>query len=143
MSFNQLSVFLENRYGQLAEITGILASKGIDLCAIHIAETSDYGVIRMITDDSEAAVNCLKEAEFMVRKTPVLIAAVENRPGGLAEMLKVLAEAGIDIEYIYSIFGEKNGVAYMVFRTKDNDTAEEVLKRNGYRIAEPSELGIC
>ena len=142
MSFNQLSLFLENRYGQLAEVTGILASKGIDLRAIHIAETMDYGVIRLIADDSEAANNCLKEAEFIVCKTPVLIAAVDDRPGGLAEMLKALAGAGIDIEYIYSIFGKMNGIAYMVFRAKDNDAAEDVLKQNGFHIAEPSELGI-
>ncbi len=142
MSFNQLSVFLENRNGQLAEITGILASKGIDLRAIHIAETLDYGVIRIIVNDTEAAIGSLREAEFIVRKTEVLIVAVADRPGGLAEMLKTLAEADIDIEYIYSIFGEMNGLAYMVFRTKDNDAAEEVLKRNGFHIAEPSELGI-
>ena len=111
MTIQQISVFLENRAGQLAEITSVLAKNNIDLRAIHIAETTDYGVLRIIADRSQDAANVLLNNGFILSMTPVVAAAVPDRPGGLAQLLAVLAQADMDIEYMYSMFGRGDGLA--------------------------------
>lgn len=131
MKIHQISVFLENRAGQLAEITGLLAEKGIDLRAINVAETTDYGVIRIITNDEEKACEVLKENGFVYSLGDVQAVAVPDEPGGLSVLLKVLADADIDILYMYSVFGQKDGKASMVFRVKDQGTFEDALKSAG------------
>lgn len=132
MTLQQISVFLENRAGQLAEITGVLAENGIDLRALHISETADYGVLRLIAADSEKAEKVLKDNGFLVSMTPVVAVSVPDRPGGLALLLKVLADNRIDISYMYSVFGSDNGLAHMIFRIPDPAAFEEVLKNNGF-----------
>ena len=103
MTIHQISVFLENRAGQLAEITGILSEHQVDLRALNIAETSDYGVLRLIVSDAQKASSVLLEHGFILTMTPVTAVAVPDRPGGLSELLRVLSEAQIDIEYMYSV----------------------------------------
>ena len=142
MTIQQLSVFLENRAGQLAEITEILAEHGIDLRAIHIAETTDYGVLRLITGAPHEAANILLEKGCVLSMTPVLAAAVPDKPGGLAKLLSVVAQAGIDVEYMYSMFGNGNGMAYMIFRVADLERLESVLTANGISPSTAEELGI-
>ena len=142
MTIQQLSVFLENRAGQLAEITEILAEHGIDLRAIHIAETTDYGVLRLITSAPPEAANILLEKGCVLSMTPVLAAAVPDKPGGLAKLLSVVAQAGIDVEYMYSMFGNGNGMAYMIFRVADLERLESVLTANGISPSTAEELGI-
>ena len=142
MTIQQLSVFLENRAGQLAEITEILAEHGIDLRAIHIAETTDYGVLRLITSAPHEAANILLEKGCVLSMTPVMAAAVPDKPGGLAKLLAVVAQAGIDIEYMYSMFGNGNGMAYMIFRVADVERLEAVLTANGITPAAEKDLGI-
>ena len=142
MTIQQLSVFLENRAGQLAEITEILAEHGIDLRAIHIAETTDYGVLRLITSAPHEAANILLEKGCVLSMTPVLAAAVPDKPGGLAKLLSVVAQAGIDVEYMYSMFGNGNGMAYMIFRVADQERLESVLTANGISPSTAEELGI-
>ena len=142
MTIQQLSVFLENRAGQLAEITEILAEHGIDLRAIHIAETTDYGVLRLITSAPHEAANILLEKGCVLSMTPVLAAAVPDKPGGLAKLLSVVAQAGIDVEYMYSMFGNGNGMAYMIFRVADLARLESVLTANGISPSTAEELGI-
>lgn len=142
MTIQQLSVFLENRAGQLAEITEILAEHGIDLRAIHIAETTDYGVLRLITSAPHEAANILLEKGCVLSMTPVLAAAVPDKPGGLAKLLSVVAQAGIDVEYMYSMFGNGNGMAYMIFRVADLERLESVLTANGISPSTAEELGI-
>ena len=105
MVIHQISVFLENRAGTLAEITGILSAQHIDLRAIHIAETADYGVLRLIADDSQRASAVLLEHGFILSMTPVAAIAVPDEPGGLNRLLQVLSEQHVDIEYMYSVFG--------------------------------------
>ena len=142
MTIQQISVFLENRAGQLAEITGVLAQKGIDLRAINIAETSDYGVLRLIADNPQAAATTLLEQGFILSMTPVVAVSVPDQPGGLAKVLDVLAKENIDVEYMYSVFGQVNGLAHMVFRVADTDKLISVLKDNGLEPISSENLGI-
>ena len=121
MAVNQISVFLENRNGQLAEITGLLAENKINLRAISIAETSDYGVLRLIADDSEKATNVLLANGNIINMNPVTVVSVPDEPAGLSELLKLLSAGNISIEYMYSLFTHQNDKAYMVFRVTDYD----------------------
>lgn len=103
MSINQISIFLENRTGQLAEITGLLAENKINLRAISIAETADYGVLRIIADDADRATSVLLSNGNILSMTPVTVVAVPDKPAGLSEVLSLLADSNIDIEYMYSL----------------------------------------
>ena len=143
MTIQQISVFLENRAGQLAEITDILARHDIDLRAIHIAETSDYGVLRLITSSPQEAANILLGSGCVLSMTPVLAVAVPDKPGGLAKLLSIVAQAGIDVEYMYSMFGHGDGLAYMIFRVADVEHLEAVLSASGIPSATAEDLGIC
>ena len=129
MTIQQVSVFLENRAGQLCEVTELLADNGIDMQALNIAETSDYGIVRMIVDDPGKTEALLRENGFIVRETPVVRTPVPDKPGGLNYVLRGIADAGIDIEYMYSVLGQKNGLAYMVFRVADPEKLDAVLAR--------------
>ena len=122
MAIHQISVFLENRAGQLAEITALLAKNGIDLRAINIAETSDYGVIFSSSD--------------------VIAVGVSDEPGGLSMLLQLLAKNSIDIQYMYSIFGQSNGMAYMILRVADPAAVSSLLAANGIQLADAATLGI-
>ena len=138
----QISVFLENRAGQFAEITGILAESKIDLRAISIAETTDYGVLRMIVDNAEKATAILMQHGYLMSMTPVLVIAVPDQPGGVAAVLATLAEGNIDIEYMYSLFTHKEGKSYIVFRVAENEKFVELLKTHGLTPCTNEELGI-
>ena len=142
MSVHQISVFLENRAGQLAEITKVLADNGVDLRAISIAETADYGVLRMIVDNAEKTTSILLANGYILSMTPVLVVGVPDQPGGLAPVLSVMAEGNIDIEYMYSLFTPEVGKAYMVFRVSDEAKFVELLTANGMKLATAEELGV-
>ena len=138
----QISVFLENRAGQLAEITGVLAENNIDLRAISIAETTDYGVLRIIVDNAEKATSILMQHGYLMSMTPVLVVAVPDQPGGIAPVLATLAEGNIDIEYMYSLFTHKDGISYIVFRVAEAEKFVELLKTHGITPTTKEELGI-
>lgn len=142
MTIHQISVFLENRAGQLAEITKILSERHIDLRALNIAETTDYGVLRLIVDQPEAAASILLSEGVILSMTPVVAVGVPDQPGGLAEVLRLISEAGVDVEYMYSVFGQVNGKAYMIFRVTDTDKLIAILNTNGIAPAAGEELGI-
>ena len=142
MSIHQISVFLENRAGQLAEIASILSENKIDMRAISIAETADYGVLRLIVDRPQATTTLLLEHGFILSMTPVTVVAVPDQPGGLAPVLQLIAEADIDIEYMYSLFTHTGGKAYMVFRVSDDEAFTATLKRHGIEPVGTDELGI-
>ena len=142
MNIHQISVFLENRTGQLAEITRLLADNNIDLRAISIAETADYGLVRMIVDDSHKASKILLEHGDILSMTPVWAVEVPDRPAGLADLLAVLAEAHVDVEYMYSLFTNKVGHAYMVLRISDEPTFLDALGRNQIKVMTKAELGL-
>lgn len=142
MSITQISIFLENRAGQLSEITKILSENSIDLKALNIAETADYGILRIISDDSDKAAKLLRDNGFIVTETPVAAAAVPNKAGGLNELLNIISKEEIDIEYMYSVFGQKDGLAYMIFKVKDVEAFVSVLKKYFVTVADNSDLGI-
>ena len=138
----QISVFLENRAGQFAEITGILAENGIDLRAISIAETADYGILRMIVDDAQKTTSLLMQHGYLLTMTPVIVVAVSDQPGGIAPVLATMAEGNIDIEYMYSLFTHVAGKSYIVFRVAEAEKFTTVLAEHGISLCTSEELGI-
>lgn len=143
MSVHQISVFLENRAGQLAEVTKLLGDNGIDMRAISIAETKDYGVLRLIVDDTDKATAALLAAGCILSKTPVTVVAVPDQAGGLATVLDVLAEGSLDVEYMYSLYTHQAGTkAYMVFRISDEEKFCALLATHGIALADKDELGL-
>ena len=140
MNIHQISVFLENRSGQLAEITRLLADANVDIRALSIAETADYGLARMIVDDSAKASSILLQHGDILSMTPVWAVEVPDRPGGLAEMLGILAESHVDVEYMYSLFTHKDGHAYMVMRISDEPRFLDALGSKGIKIMTKEEL---
>ena len=138
----QISVFLENRAGQFAEITTYLADNGIDIRAISIAETADYGILRMIVDDAEKATSILMQHGYLLSMTPVLVVSVPDQPGGIAPVLATMAEGKIDIEYMYSLFTHTEGKAYIVFRVNETEKFTELLASHGIALSTAEELGI-
>ena len=142
MNIHQITVFLENRSGQLAEITKLLSEAGVDIRAISIAETADYGLARMIVDDSHKASAILLEHGDILSMTPVWAVEVPDRPAGLAELLAVLAEAKVDVEYMYSLFTHKDGFAYMVMKVSNEPQFLNAMGQRGIKLMTPEELGL-
>ena len=142
MHIHQISVFLENRIGQLAEITKLLADAGIDIRALSIAETSDYGLARMIVDDSYKASSILLQHGDILSMTPVWAVEVPDRPAGLAEVLQVLAEAHVDVEYMYSLFTHREGHAYMVMKVSDEPRFLSTLGDRKIRLMSKEDLDL-
>ena len=134
MRVGQISVFLENRTGRLAEVTGILSEARINIRALAVADTSDFGVLRLIVDNNEAAEKVLKANGFSVGKTNVIAVEVEDKPGGLHRILDLLTKAGINVEYMYSMVTQRNGNAVMVFRFDKTDNALKVLADNNISV---------
>ena len=142
MNILQISVFLENRAGQLAEITRLLAQEGVDIRALSIAETADYGLARMIVSDAGKASSVLLHHGDILSMTPVYAVEVPDQPGGLAELLKLLAENHIDVEYMYSLFFHEEGKACMVLRITNEPVFLSVLGTNRVRLVTMEELGL-
>ena len=142
MNIHQISVFLENRTGQLAEITKLLAENGVDIRAISIAETSDYGLARMIVDDSYKASSILLAHGDILSMTPVWAVEVPDRPAGLAELLGILASAHVDVEYMYALFTQKPGAAYMILRVSDEPKFLSTMGDNKIKLISKEELGL-
>lgn len=127
MTVKQISVFLENRYGQLHEITNILAEAGVDLKALNIAETSEYGIVRILVDDVAKATDVLIGAGCVISVNPVQVIPVPNVSGGLNSVLGKIADANIDIEYMYSTVDGKDDVAKLVFKVDKPEELEKIL----------------
>ena len=142
MSIHQISVFLENRSGQLAQITQLLAQNGVDLRAISIAETADYGLARMIVNDAHKASAILLEHGDILSMTPVWAVEVPDRPSGLADLLAVLAQNNVDVEYMYSLFTHMDGHAYMVLRISDEAAFMKALQGTDIKVVGNKELGL-
>ena len=142
MTIEQLSIFVENKTGGLAEVTRTLADNNIDMRTLSIAETQDFGVLRAIVDDPPFSV---REGGFIrpgyiSTVTPVLAVAIDDRPGGLNRVLQVLVDNDINLEYTYAFVTRKSDIAYMVIRVADNDRAIQVLTENGVRLVSAEEL---
>ena len=133
MSMKQLSVFLENRPGKLYELTKLLADNGIDMRALSIAETTDFGIARLIVNDAYGAAQVLREGQFIAQFSDVLAFAVPDEPGGLYTLLGEFNAARVNIEYMYAFLGGEKGRAYMIFRVTDTEAAEKALMERGLR----------
>jgi len=140
MSVKQISVFLENKPGSLKALTAVLAESRIDMRAFSLAETSDFGIARIIVDDVDKTAAVLKEAGFVHSITPVIGVALSDTPGGLDSILQVLADAQVNIEYMYAFLGGRENAAYMIFRVADDAKASAALLAKGIGLVAPEEL---
>jgi len=134
MKVEQISVFLENKAGRLAEVARVLGDAGINIRALSLADTTDFGILRLIVNDREAAKKVLKEAGFTVGITQVIAVEVEDKPGGLAKILKLLADEGINVEYMYAFVERSSGNAVLIFKLEDLDRAIDLLSSHGVRV---------
>ncbi|MBU2488053.1 MAG: ACT domain-containing protein [Proteobacteria bacterium] len=134
MFAEQISVFLENKSGRLAEVSRVLAEAGVNIRALSLADTSDFGILRIIVDDNRKADSALKDAGFTVRKTRVVAVEVADRPGGLHEILEFLQTSKINVEYMYAFVRQKQDNAVMIFRFDNTDQAVLALTEKGFSV---------
>ena len=130
----QLTVFVENRKGGLAEITRLLADCGVDMKALSIADTRDFGILRLIVSDSEKASDALKKAGLLVQITEVVGVKLSDQPGALAKALDILDKDNVNLEYLYAFLSSEAGTARVVLRVADNIEAARILTNNGFEI---------
>ena len=135
---DQISVFLENETGGLADVVAVLARSAIDIRALALADETDFGILRLIVNDTERATGALKEAGFTVRKTPVVAVQIPDRPGGLAATLDALR--GVDVEYMYAFVQKSGEQALVVFRFEDAEKAVETLRKAGAKILDARDV---
>ena len=141
MSLKQISVFLENRPGTLKDMTAVLTENRIDMRALSLAETKDFGIARLIVDDAYHAVNVLKDAGFVSSLTSVVGVMIPDEVGGLDRVLEILQENHVNVEYMYAFLGGKKiNHAYMILRVTDNKAAETALSGNHFRIVTQDEI---
>ncbi len=131
MKTKQISVFVDNRPGRLASVAGVLREEKIDIRAISMADAPDFGIFRIVVEDWERGRAALKRAGFVTEVSDVIAVAVEDRPGGLADILEVFAEHQLNVEYMYAFLTERNGRAILFFRFEDTDRAVEALRAAG------------
>ena len=134
MFVKQLSVFVENKFGRISEIINALAENSIDISALSLADTSEFGILRLIVDKPELAVDVLKEEGVIVKLSDVLAIAIDDAPGGLAKALSVLTEANVVIEYMYAFIGKADGKAMTVIRVDDEEKAIDALNKGGVTL---------
>ena len=134
MAIKQLAVFVENKYGSLDEITKILANAGVDIRALSISETQDFGILRMIVSNLEAAKATLKENDCVYTVTDVVGVSVPDKPGAMAGVISILSENNINLEYVYAFLGAAQASACVILRVADNELTEKLLEEGGYRV---------
>ncbi len=140
MLVKQINVFLENQSGRLAEVTRTLGENNIDIRALYIADTTEYGILRMIVDKPEAAVEILTKADFTVSSTPVIAIAIADKPGTLDHALSVLTEGALSLEYLYAYVGRTSNDAVVVIRVHDPSLALQKLGEAGIRVLSSEEV---
>jgi hypothetical protein len=140
MTVKQISVFLENKCGRLAAVTRLLAKAGVNIRALSIADTSDFGILRLIVDKPDQAYQVLKEHDFTVSTTEVIAVEMPDKPGGLARVLDILDQEKINLEYLYAFLGQSGHEALNIFRVEKIDEAIEVLQKNNIRVLPEEEV---
>ncbi|MBQ4409615.1 MAG: acetolactate synthase [Firmicutes bacterium] len=140
MSVKQISVFLENRPGALCEMTKVLADEAIDMRAFSLAETSEFGIARILVKDVYKAITVLKDADYITSVSEAVAVAIPDVPGGLHSVIKAVADAGINLEYMYCFLGGKSGKAFLVCKVADVAAAESALSAKGAVLVEQDEL---
>lgn len=136
MALQQISVFLENKSGRLAEVTSLLGAGEINLRAISIADTADFGILRLIVDKPHETLKLMEANGFTAKETDVLGVEIQDRPGGLAEILKVFNENGVNIEYLYATLEKNADMAVVIFKVEDMDHGIKIIKEHGWRLVE-------
>jgi len=141
MSINQISIFVENKPGAMYAMTNVLADNNIDMRAMSLAEVRDFGIVRIIVNDAYKAANVLKEAGYVYSLTPVLGVAIPDIPGGMNNVLKILSDANVNVEYMYAFLGGKNtDSAYMIFRVTDCSAAVTALNAAKIKIVDQEQI---
>jgi hypothetical protein len=134
MHVEQISIFIENKFGRLAEVTRILGDAGINIRTLSLADTSDFGILRLIVNDTEKAKSVLKDRGFTVSKTEVVAVEIPDHPGGLADLLLALDKDGINVEYMYAFVERRGENAVMIFRFDETQKAIDTLSKNGFNV---------
>jgi hypothetical protein len=140
MKVEQISIFLENKSGRLAEVTHVLSGAGVNIRALSLADTADFGILRLIVNQTDRAKQVLKETGFTVAKTEVVALEVPDSPGGLAGILSTLDKAGINVEYMYAFVQRSGDNAIIIFRFDETDKAISVLTGAGVRVLRGEEV---
>ena len=140
MFIKQVSVFVENESGNMADVLGVLGKNNIDISALSIADKTDFGVLRLIVSDPEKAVSILREEGMIVKLTDVIAIGIEDKSGSLAKALDVLKNADIAIEYLYAFIGKSEFGALVIIRADKPEEAIEVLKANKVSLVEAKEI---
>ena len=140
MKVDQISVFLENKAGRLAEVTRVLGEAGINIRALSLADTTDFGILRLICDNYDKAREVLKSRGFTVGKTEVVAVEVPDRPGGLGMVLQILAKAGVNVEYMYAFVQHSGQNAVLIFRFDNLEQAISLLQQEGIHIYKGEEV---
>ncbi len=140
MIIKQISVFVENKAGRLAEITTLLAEAGVDIRALSVADTNDFGILRLIVNNPDKAEEMLRAHGYTVALTQVLAIGIHDQPGGLAAPMKTLFENKISVEYMYAFISKSVDTAYVILRVEDNERAARVLQDSGVKLVSEDEV---
>lgn len=140
MYIHQISVFMENKPGNLADLTSFLAENNIDMRALEVADSSDYGIVRIIVDDPFNTLTLLKDNDWICKLTHVIGVKIPNTPGAMAKIMGILAAEDISVEYVYAFLAQKTDDALLIFRVQDNDKVALLLKKNGITIVDQEDL---
>lgn len=140
MYIHQISVFIENKTGKLADLTTFLAKNKIDMRALEIADSSDYGIIRIIVDDPFNTLTLLKDNGWVCKLTHVIGVKISNEPGAMANIMTLLATEDISVAYVYAFLTKRTDDALMIFRVEDNDKVSALLKKNDIKIIDQEDL---
>jgi hypothetical protein len=140
MAVRQISVFLENKIGRLAEITQILGNKEINIRALAIADTTEFGILRMIVDRPQKAYEALEKRGFTVSQTKVVVVEVEDKPGGLAQVMAILGKEGINVEYLYAFVAPRGRSALVVLKIEEKKATVDLLQAQKVKVLSAEEI---
>lgn len=140
MTINQISIFIENRKNALSELTNVLATHNINIRAISLADTNDFGIARIIVDNVDQVMGALERSHYIVKSTPVIAIEIPDEAGSLNKILKLLADNGRNVEYMYGFTGRKTNSAYMIIRCTDVPETEKVFESSNIKMISQEEL---
>ena len=133
-TIEQLSIFVENSQGRMAEITQVIADAGVDIRALSVADTSDFGILRLIVNQPDAATKALQAAGVMVSITEVIAVGIEDKPGAFSHVISLISKAGINIEYMYAFISRTDNQAFVIMRVDDCTAGTEALEKEGISL---------
>ncbi|OHD15978.1 MAG: hypothetical protein A2086_11375 [Spirochaetes bacterium GWD1_27_9] len=136
----QISIFLENKKGRLAEVTNIMFKSNIDIKALSLADTRDFGVLRIIVNKPDDCLKILKQNNFVAQETEVIAIEVQDKPGGLFKVLEILDKNDVNVEYMYATVEKKHDKAFVIFRIEEKDKAMKILTENNINVAKDNDI---